>query len=662
MNQKTLFSLFLIPWHLSFAQNTFVELNSNWQFFHSTNKKWYPATVPGTIHTDLLENRLIPDPYFRDNESKLQWIGEKDWEYRTSFNVETTTFASKNIEMIFDGLDTYAAVYLNDRLILQADNMFRAWSVNVKQCLKINGNELRIQFFSAQNKVDSISKSKLPLVIPDNPRVYARKAQYHFGWDWGPKFVTCGIWKKIMLTAWDGPKTLPAIKDIAGTVKLIQQKDSIGTTFYFEKDGKPIYCKGANWIPAELFLPRLKKEDYRRMLLSAKDANMNMLRVWGGGIYEADAFYELCDSLGIMVWQDLMFAGGMVPGDEHFFNNVKEEVKYQTARLRNHPCIVLWCGNNEIDEAWHNWGWQQQFNLHGNDSAKIWSDYTRLFNDSLKKWMAEFDGTRPYISTSPMHGWGHAESFTEGDSHYWGVWWGLEDWEVFKNKTGRFVSEYGMQAMPNWKTLMRFTNPGDRALHSPVIRSHQKATDGFKKLDHYLSRYFIGPLKLAKLSLENYTYLTQCLQYYILKNCIATHRSKYPANMGTLLWQLNDCWPVSSWSITDYSRQPKAAWYAVKEAYRDDVIPVIDSVFPKNLKLKKPTFKIGVNGDSFTISSDVLAKYVNFPLINDDDLLSDNYFDLHPGEKKTVKLKYTVAERELLLKLKVKSLYDVIIK
>ena len=294
------------------------------------------------------------------------------------------------LELTFDGLDTYADVYLNGKLILQTDNMFRGWAVYVKQFVKRTNNVLLIKFASAQNKVDSIAKSKLPLVLPDNNRVYLRKAQFQFGWDWGPKFVGCGIWKTIKLKGWNGVRISPTFTIEKNNIKLIQQKDSIGTSFYFEKNGKPIYAKGANWIPGDVFLPRLKREDYRKMLLSAKGANMNMLRVWGGGVYESDDFYDLCDSLHIMVWQDFMFAGGMYPGDDAFMNNVREEVKYQIERLRNHPCIVLWCGNNEVEEAWKNWGWQNQFNLHGADSAKVWNDYKRLFQDSLKKWVDEF--------------------------------------------------------------------------------------------------------------------------------------------------------------------------------------------------------------------------------------------------------------------------------
>lgn len=654
-----LFYLLLLLPVLAESQQT-VSLNKHWQFFYAAKQQWYPATVPGTIHTDLLSNQLIPDPFYRDNEASLQWIDDADWQYKYRFDAGETIYAMDHITLQFDGLDTYATVYLNGQKILEADNMFRDWKVEIKQLLRRKDNQLRIEFASAKRITDSIAKARLPLVLPDNNRVHARKAQFQFGWDWGPKFISCGIWKNIYIKAWNGEKKeiIPTAK--SWNVKLVRNSDSIGTSFYFEKDGKPVYAKGANWIPANIFLPGVSHADYRNLLLLAKNANMNMLRVWGGGIYEDDYFYDLCDSLGIMVWQDLMFAGGMYPGDARFLNNVREEIKYQVQRLRRHPCIVLWCGNNEIDEAWHNWGWQEQFNLHGADSAQIWNDYKKLFEDSLAKWINEYDGLRPYVPTSPMHGWGHKESFTEGDSHYWGLWWGLEDWEQFKTKTGRFVSEYGMQSMPNWNSLVGYTTATDRYRYSPVLQSHQKAGDGFKKLDHYLTRYFLDSVSLNKLSLSDYSYLTQCLQYYILKNSIATHRGKYPQNMGTLLWQLNDCWPVTSWSISDYSRQPKAAWYAVREAYRDDISPVADSVFPKNLSLKKVNINTFLKGNTLIISADEDAKYVELSVDGNTALFSDNYFDLVKGKEKTITVPGILIKNGDISKLKIRTLYGVL--
>ena len=654
----SLFALYIFIAMPIQAQVIKTSLNKNWQFCKQGENKWYPAKVPGTVHTDLLTNKLIPDPYYRDNEKKLQWIDKENWIYKTGFTVSADVLNKKHIELVFDGLDTYAEIYLNGQLILSADNMFRQWRADVKPDLKIK-NTLLIRFYSAKNKVDSIAKSKQPFVLPDNPRVYVRKAQYHFGWDWGPTFITAGIWKNVYLEAFD---IRPEEKQIVNKrkVELVQEADSVGKTFYFKIDGKSVYMKGANYIPSDMFLPRLTKEDYRKIILTAKEANMNMLRVWGGGVYEDDVFYDLCDEYGIMIWQDFMFAGGMVPGDEIFFNNVREEVKYQIKRLRHHPSIVLWCGNNEVDEAWNNWGWQKQFNLKGSDSAKVWNDYKRLFRDSLPVWVNEWDGTRPYISTSPLNGWGRAKSFTEGDSHYWGVWWGLQDIEVFENKTGRFVSEYGMQAMPNYSSIEKFTLPQERTLTSDVILSHQKATNGFAKINFYLHRYFLDSNKVKTLSLNEYTYLTQCMQYYIFKNSIAIHRSKQPYNMGTLLWQLNDCWPVASWSITDYSRQPKAAWFGVKEAYGDDVLPVRDNVRPKDLKLQKPDFIIKPEGEScFSIESNVDAKYVYLFKQGSFFDITDNYFDLKAGVNKKISVKNRYFTQKEIKDIRIKSLYDI---
>jgi beta-mannosidase len=383
----------------------------------------------------------------------------------------------------------------------------------------------------------------------------------------------------------------------------------------------------------------MTKEKYKSLLEMAKLANMNMLRVWGGGIYEDDYFYDLCDSLGIYVWQDFMFAGGMYPADSHFLFNVKMEVKHQIERLRHHPCIVLWCGNNEIDEAWKNWGWQNQFNIHNQDSIRIWNEYKTLFQDSLQAWVNEYDGTRPYIATSPKNGWGRPESIIEGDSHYWGLWWGLENWEVFQKKTGRFISEYGMQSMSSMNTVKMYTDPESRFLYSDKINAHQKANDGFKKLNHYLHTYFVDTTNLKYLNLSDYIYLTQCMQSYILSHSIAVHKSNYPRNMGTLLWQLNDCWPATSWSIIDYKGIPKAAWYAVKDAYSEKKSNATDTLYPKNISLIDPHFTIDkIDDEHISIRSDVDAKYVYLFFESGEGYFSDNYFDIKANEIKQIKI------------------------
>ncbi len=650
--------LAILPMY-SNAQTLHIEINDNWQFSQEGLNKWYSAQIPGSIYTDLYKNKLLPDPYYRDNETKIQWVDSVNWEYQNKFTIDKFTFAFEHIELNFEGLDTYTTIYINNQLALSTDNMFRPWVVDIKPFIHTGKNLLSIHFKSALRTADSLA-SKNHLVLPDNNRVYARKAQFQFGWDWGPKLIGCGIWRNIKLNAWQGNKETVAPLTKAPMAKLIQQKDSIGQSFLFEIKGKPVFAKGANWIPGDAFLRHTNKSYYEKILQLAKKANMNMLRVWGGGIYEADEFYDICDKLGIMVWQDFMFAGAMYPGDKHFFENVKAEVKYQIERLRKHPCIVLWCGNNEIDEAWHNWGWQNQFNLHGADSIEIWNNYKQLFEDSLRTWVNEFDVQRPYVASSPTYGWGRKESMQMGDSHYWGVWWGLEDWEVFENKTGRFVSEYGMQSMPNWNTIKSYTNSSDRHQNSKVIEAHQKAGNGFEKINHYLTRYFTDSATLKKISLEDYSYLSQCMQYYIFKNSIAIHRSKSPTTMGSLLWQLNDCWPVTSWSIIDYSITPKASWYAIKEAYRDDQLPIKDSIIPKAIQLEKSTIKYKIKGNELILTSTIDAHYVELSILGNTALFSENYFTLYKNKSKHIHIEPLSKEKSSLNKLKIKSLADVL--
>lgn len=641
------------------GQSITLNLNNGWRFKAQGAKKSHQATVPGEVFTDLLSNQLIADPFYRDNEKQVQWVSNCNWEYETSFEAHQLLRNKKKIELVFDGLDTYADVFLNGKLILTADNMFRQWRINVKSKIEAK-NKLLIRFYSAQKKVDSLAKADLPFVIPDNARVYARKAPFHFGWDWGAKLVGCGIWRPVRLEAFDVEAPVAPYKAPVN-VQLVQEDDKDGRSFFFKIDGKPVYMKGANYIPSDAFVTRMTKNDYRKVLQQAKDANMNMLRVWGGGIYEHDDFYDLCDSLGIYVWQDFMFACAMVPGDKAFLNNVKEEVKYQVNRLKRHKSIVLWCGNNEVDEGWNRWGWQKQFNIAATDSAKLWNDYKTLFRDSIAQWVKEEDPYRPYISTSPTMGWGVPESIKIGDSHYWGVWWGLEDFEVFEKKTGRFVSEWGMQAMPNYSSILKFTAPADRKLESTVIQHHQKAGNGFQKLNTYLQNYIIDTAKIASLSLEDYTYLSQCVQYYGFKNSILIHRSKEPYNMGTLLWQLNDCWPVASWSITDYyNRTPKAGWYAVKQAYRDDIRVPRDTIKPKDLKLNNPHIQFQVKGNKVTLTSQAFAKYVFVQIDGYEGNWSDNYFDLEPGKPKTISFDRKAIKGTPVIK--IKNLWQVIKK
>ena len=295
---------------------------------------------------------------------------------------------------------------------------------------------------------------------------------------------------------------------------------------------------------------------------------MNMLRVWGGGEYASDYFYQLCNENGILVWQDFMFACAMYPGDSAFLENVNAEVNDQIIRLRNHPSLAIWCGNNEIDEGWKNWGWQKQYKYNTTDSTKIWNDYVLLFEYNFKNAIQLLDKSRFYWPSSPSIGWGRKESLTQGDAHYWGVWWGMQPFKTYEKKVGRFMSEYGFQGMPSLNTftkmgVLQFKN-NDFKIDSTILKTHQKHPTGFETIQTYMERDYPIPK-----SFDNYIYVSQLLQAEGMKTAIEAHRRAMPYCMGTLYWQLNDCWPVTSWSSIDYDGNWKALHYQVKKSYND---------------------------------------------------------------------------------------------
>ncbi|MCB2221264.1 MAG: glycoside hydrolase family 2 protein [Bacteroidetes bacterium] len=632
-----------------------VSLDSNWYFKNDTSQTWLIATVPGSVHTDLLSNDVIPDPFFGENEKQLQWIGEINWSYKTTFTADDV-LENDHVELVFDGLDTYAEVYLNDSLILEADNMFRQWTVEVKDQLNKGENELLVKF-TAPEKIERKKAAELPYHLPDSSG-FTRKAPYQYGWDWGPKFLTQGIWKPVYLQGWnnvrindihvytksiaDSVATMEISFDIESTqnqtaeisfttnnrtysekiaikkgstvftkeifiadpklwwpngmgdhplynlnfevgarktrvsdsvefgirmIDLVREKDSIGESFYFSINGQPFFAKGANYIPEDNFLSRVTNVKYRQTIQNAVDANMNMLRVWGGGIYEKDIFYDLCDEHGILVWQDFMFACNMYPGDSAFLENVKQEAEYQVKRLRNHPSIALWCGNNEVSEGWHNWGWQEAFNYSFVDSTELWNHYLQIFESILPQAVFSNSPGLAYIPSSPKIGWGHEEALKEGDMHYWGVWWGEEPFEVYEQKVGRFMSEYGFQGFPDLRTLDSCLSSADKNLQSLALLNHQKHPRGMELIKTYMEQDFPVPDDF-----KEYNYVSQLVQAHGISMAIEAQRRAMPQCMGTLYWQLNDCWPVISWSSIDYYNRWKALHYRIREIYKDVLI------------------------------------------------------------------------------------------
>jgi beta-mannosidase len=641
---------------------TSIPLHAGWKFRETGKGAWHAASVPGCVHTDLLRNGLIEDPFYRDNEKKLQWIGKTDWEYETTFRVGADTLARRSVELVFEGLDTYAAVTLNGVPLLDADNMFRVWRVDAKKALRAGDNTLRVVFRSPVNEVLPRMKAigyELPASNDQGEKTspYTRKAPYQYGWDWGPRFVTSGVWRPVRLEAWDGARIADfhvaqkkltreaaelsavvelvsdadmdatvVVEDPSGgrplaeravrlrpgtnrvaldfrisnprlwwpsglgpqnlyrfraralagarmvdeaatrvglrTLELRQQADQWGKSFEFVVNGVPVFAKGGNWIPADIFPTRVTRERYRHLLESVRDANMNMVRVWGGGIYEQDDFYELCDELGLMVWQDFMFACSMYPGDKEFLENVRAEAIDNVRRLRKHPSVVLWCGNNEVETAWHHWGWKQ------NLPAKLWDDYKKIFHDVLPHVVAEHDPSRPYWPSSPSSNLeDDADSQRMGDVHYWEVWHASKPFEFYEKQFPRFMSEYGFQSFPLIETVNTYTTLADHDIESPVMLAHQKHPRGNQLVREYMLREYKEPKDF-----ESFLYVSQVLQAEGIRIGTEHFRRIRPRNMGALYWQVNDCWPVASWSGMDYFGRWKALHYYARRFYQDILV------------------------------------------------------------------------------------------
>jgi len=627
---------------------------------------WMIASVPGCVHQDLLNQGQIPDPFFAENEADIQWIMDNDWTYRLYFEPGLKIQNKKYKRLRFHGIDTYADVFLNNKKIISADNMFHPWEADVSNILLPGVNELIVFLRSPIKEVVPLMKNVSYSLPADNDQAgktspYSRKAPYHFGWDWGPCFVTSGIWKNVDLLGWNNwyldrvslinpvcsikaanltleceiisKKEFDAELIIVGhqsgikvetnialevgrnhfsknfqiknpelwwpvghgnqplyefdiiisadsqteevtkkiglrDVQIRREKDQKGKSFEIRVNDTPIFAKGANWIPADSFVTRLRDEDYRTLLQSAVDANMNTLRIWGGGIYEPDIFYELCDELGILVWQDFMFACSMYPAHGEFLESVEREARYQVNRLKGHSCIVLWCGNNEIASGWLSWGWKEEL------PDNVWEDYNKIFHELLPKVCKEMNPSRFYWPSSPGHSIDLPESdqiYGSGDNHYWGVWHGGDGLEAFEENIGRFMSEYGMQSFPELKTMKSFAETEDLHLESSVMLSRQKASLGTGNLIKYIEKYFPLPD-----TFESIAGISQIMQAQSIKKAVETHRRNMPFCMGTLYWQLNDCWPAISWSSLDYFGNWKALHYEARRFFNPILLTIYE--------------------------------------------------------------------------------------
>ncbi len=659
-------------------------LDGEWQASRNGADEWIPVTVPGSIHVDLIKQGLIPDPTVGDNEVKVGWVAESDWLYRTTFRADDELLQCERVFLECDGIDTLSTICLNGEVIANTDNMHLRYRFDVTGRLQAGENTLDVAIASPVEYALMRTAEDEDLVITPSDSIpgspYIRKAMYQWGWDWGPKIPTSGIWRSIRLagsstariddikvtqlhgntrvevhlevqverftnagimaharlTSPDGivleeednlcedgtcglidflvdnPKLWwpngmgehplydlevwlePASPDEfpeghEGSTFNVQRstfdvrrmriglrelhlrrdKDEWGESFYFEVNGVPVFAKGANWIPADQFPAQMTDERYRDLVFSAAIANMNMLRVWGGGIYEDDRFYDLCDELGIMVWQDFMFAGAHYPVTEGFLENVRLEAVDNIRRIRHHPCLALWCGNNEME-----WFLARGWEPSHDEERKV--QYVDLFYELLPSIVAEEDKATPYWSSSPASGepFKDPNGQCEGDGHYWEVWHGRAPFTAYRQQFFRFMSEFGFQSLPSMNTIAGFAEPKDWNIVSYVMEAHQKSYIGNGQIIDDMMRVFRLPDEFPML-----VYVSQVLQAEAIRYGVEHWRRHRNGNrcMGTLYWQLDDCWPVASWSSIEYNHNWKALHYFARRFYAPVLLSVSET-------------------------------------------------------------------------------------
>lgn len=649
------------------------DINDGWRFRQGRGEIWYPATVPGTVHTDLMANEIIEDPFFRLNERAVQWVDKEDWMYETMLTPTADELSAQNQDLVFYGLDTYADVYLNGSLILNADNMHRTWRVNIKDKLKPGENKLEV-YFHSPIKIDlpkcdlydygfntGPDQSQNGGIFDKLVSIFARKAGYHYGWDWGPRLVTSGIWRPVVLETWNGPKiddvqviqnevngakadlTLIAevlsdsddnakiefkadgkslaSKEVAlkkglnrievaaqvkkprlwwpnglgepylyyftttvtaaagsdnnsqeiglRSIKLHNDKDQYGHNLYFEVNGKPVFMKGVDMVPLDNFLPRITHEKYEKHVLDAKNVNMNMIRVWGGGVYEDDYFYQLCDRNGMLVWQDFMFACSTYPADEKFLTSIRHEAVDNVRRLRNHACIALWCGNNECQDVFYGWGNRKKYYEEKGVLPLLESQFKAMYFKTLPEVVKEYGGGTAYRPSSPFAFEDTPSDGINGDDHYWGVWHGRDSIGHYNVKRARFFSEYGFQSFPEFESVKLYApQERDWDINSEVMMAHQRAGSYANNL---IREYMADEFRVPD-NFEDFLYVGMILQGDAIKTAMEAHRRDMPYCMGTLVWQHNDCWPVASWAGRDYYGRWKAQQYFARKAYRDILV------------------------------------------------------------------------------------------
>jgi beta-mannosidase len=653
-------------------------LAGNWQFRQADSQEWLPASVPGGAHTDLLALNRIPDPFVADNENRVRWVAESDWEYQYKFNVSQDMFVQSRIWLVCEGLDTLATVSLNGKILGDTNNMYRQYQWDIKQILKAEGNELLISFASPVKYItEKESERALPTVyhsIAGGP--YLRKAPCQFGWDWGPKLPPIGIWKdirlegtndarlsdvhlrqnhqngnvtvsvslsldrwtdspltaKLALTSPEGtvteaesaisetgtttislPVTQPQLWWPNGygdqplyqvivslkkedtlvdqktyqiglrTLELRQEEDQWGRSFEFVVNGVRIFAMGADWIPADSFPTRITDEQLESLIQDAVNSHMNMLRIWGGGFYEEDRFYDLCDRHGILIWQDFVFACSVYPlHDTEFVENLQIEVMENVRRLRHRTSLALWCGNNEMEWGWADWGWDRP------ELQDLKEAYDRFFHHTLPEWCAAEDPDHSYWPSSPSSGTPFVapNGQVQGNAHYWDVWHGGKPFTAYRQQYPRFMSEFGFQALPPMETIRTFADESEWNMTSYIMEQHQKNDSG----NSLMVKQMLDSFRLPK-DFESLVYLSLVLQAEGIRYGVEHWRRHMDRVAGTLYWQLNDCWPVASWASLDYFGRWKALHYAARRFYAPIMLSIVDDPPRQGIYLTNDTME-----------------------------------------------------------------------
>ena len=611
---------------------------------------WLPAKVPGSVYNDLLLNKKMDDPFWRDNEDAAFALLENDFEYTCEFPVSQKLLDMDAVLLRCEGLDTLAEISINGRAVAKADNMHRMWEFDVKEFLKKEKNELRIIFRSPVNFAGEAYKKIRTDGSEDclNGFPQLRKAHCMFGWDWGPRLPDAGIWRDIKLIgirsarldnvyitqkhkkdavdldlyiqvearfspgkdfrglSWKVTITDPKGKareydDSPGRITIEKpelwwpngfgsqplykvkvvllspkgaeldvwerriglrtmtmhiQKDKWGESFAHEVNGVKIFAMGADYIPEDNILSRVNPQRTRKLLEQCKAANFNAIRVWGGGYYPDDFFYDACDELGLIVWQDFMFACAVYELSEDFEENIRQELEDNIIRIRHHACLGLWCGNNEMEMFVDQ--------MHWVSTLKQKADYIKMYEYIFPQILKELDPETFYWPASPSSGgsFDAPNDPNRGDVHYWDVWHGNKPFSDYRNYYFRYASEFGFQSFPALKTVETFTLPEDRNIFSYVMERHQRNNAANGKIMNYMYQTFLYPN-----SFDTVLYASQLLQAEAIRYGVEHFRRNRGRCMGAIYWQLNDIWPVASWASIDYFGRWKALHYYAKRFF-----------------------------------------------------------------------------------------------